>query len=189
MLCSCHFVNFAFFVVQSSSYLLYLRSRVFENIQPALDPVRHIDQTVGIDVKIVEHRRLLSFGRRWNKKAYFLGAEFVSDIKDAQAGVVISNENDVLALKRPGTHLMHVVRPETQAALAEVAFRHRAGADDYRIALFSDIDEPNPLLSLGAVIFDRLVDGDDQFSAGQRQSCMRVAAERRTPVDVTDGFW
>ena len=36
--------------------------------------------------------------------------------------------------------------------------------------------------------FTRLIDGDHQFSAGQRQRRVRVAAEWRTPVDVADGF-
>ena len=75
-----------------------LRPGVLQHVQTALDPVGHVNQTVGVDVKIVEHRRLLSFGRRRNKEADFLGAKFISDIKDTQARIIVGNENKVLVL-------------------------------------------------------------------------------------------
>src|SRR5947207_2521356 len=46
--------------------LLDLRPGVFQDVKPALDPVGHIDEAVGVDVEVVEHRRLLPLGRRRN---------------------------------------------------------------------------------------------------------------------------
>ncbi len=83
---------------------------------------------------------------------------------------------------------MHVVRTEAQAAFAEIAFGHWAGADDHRISFFADIDDPNALLALGAVVLYGLIDRDNEFSSGQWQRRMRIATERRTPVDMAYRF-
>ena len=57
-------------------------SRIFQDVKPAFDSVGNVNQTVRIDIKIVEHGRLLSFRRGWNEVAYFLRAELVSDVED-----------------------------------------------------------------------------------------------------------
>src|SRR4030095_4461255 len=74
-------------------------SRVFQDIKPALDAVRNVNQTVRIDIKVVEHGCLLSFRRRWNEVAHFLRTELVSDVEDAETRIIISNKNNVLALE------------------------------------------------------------------------------------------
>src|SRR5207253_7402050 len=58
---------------------LNLRPGVFQNIQPAFDSVSHVDQLIGIDVQIVEHRRLLAFRWRRNEEAHLLRTELVSE--------------------------------------------------------------------------------------------------------------
>src|SRR4029453_4171984 len=120
-------------------------SRVFQDIKSALDAVRNVNQTVRIDIKVVEHGRLLSFRRRWNEVAHFLRAELVSDVEDAETRILISNKNNVLALECSGPILMDVVGTEPQPPFTEVALRNRASADDHRIFFFADINQPDSL--------------------------------------------
>jgi hypothetical protein len=88
-------------------------SRVLKDVKPAFDPVGHIDQTIGVDIKVVEHGRLLSFRGRWNEKAHFLRTKFISDIEDPKAGIIISHEDNILALERTGAIFVNVVRAES----------------------------------------------------------------------------
>src|ERR1043165_740419 len=159
--------------------LLDLRAGVFQDVKSALDAVRDVDEAVGIDVEVVEHRRLLPFGRRRHEEADFFGTVLVAYVEDAEPRVVVGDEDDVLAVESPGAMLVHVVRPEAEPALAEIPFRDRARADDHGISFLADIDQPDALLALLAVIFDGLVDGDDELPPRQRHGRMRVAAERR----------
>ena len=75
------FEFYAFFVVRKYDSLNFW-SRIFQDVKPAFDSVGNVNQTVRIDIKIVEHGRLLSFRRGWNEVAYFLRAELVSDVED-----------------------------------------------------------------------------------------------------------
>ena len=168
--------------------LLNLRSRVFENIQAAFDPIRHIDQSVGIDVEIVEHRRLLSFGRRWNKEADFLGAKLVSDIEDAQAGVVISDENDVLALKRAGRISCTLCGPKRKPRLQKSPSGTGqeltiTGLRSSRISMIQTRFSPS-----AQSYFTDSSTATTNFLPGSGKRRMRIAAERRAPIDVADGF-
>src|SRR4029077_17848149 len=44
---------------------LNFRTRIFENVKAAFDTVGHIDQVIRIDIKVIEHGRLLSLRWRW----------------------------------------------------------------------------------------------------------------------------
>src|ERR687883_386338 len=100
--------------------LLNLRTCVLQNIQTAADAIGNVNQTVDIDIKIVEHRCLLPLGRGRDKEADFFGTVLISDIENPQTGIVIGDEDYVFALKRTGSILMGVMRAEAQAAFAEV---------------------------------------------------------------------
>jgi hypothetical protein len=145
---------------------LNFRTRIFENVKAAFDTVGHIDQAIRIDIEIVEHGRLLSLRWRRNEEAHFFGPELVSDIKDPKAGIIIGDEDNILALKRSRPILVHVVGTEPQSPFTEIPLRDRARANDHRVSFLPDIDQPNPLLAFLTVIFHRLIDGHYEFPAG-----------------------
>src|SRR5581483_8618539 len=61
-----------------------------------------------------------------------------------------------------------------------------AGADDHGVSFLADVDQPDALLPFLTVVLDRLVDCDNELSSRQRHGRMRVAAERRAPIDAAD---
>ena len=73
--------------------------RVLEDVKSTFDTVRYVNQTVGIDVKIVEHWGLLAWRRRWNEVAYLFRAKLISNVKNAETGIIISYKDNILALK------------------------------------------------------------------------------------------
>src|SRR6478672_1938619 len=79
--------------------LLNFRTGILEHVQAAFYAIGNVNQAIGIDIEIVEHRRLLTFRRRWNEEADFFRPELIADIEHAQTGIVVSHENNILALE------------------------------------------------------------------------------------------
>src|SRR4029434_2659041 len=91
-------------------------------------------------------------------------------------------------LERAGSVFVDVVGTKPQTPLTEVTLRGRASANDHRVSLLPDIDQPNSLFTFLTVVFHRLIDGHHELSSGKRQSGVSVTAVGRAPVEAAGGF-
>ncbi len=128
---------------------------IFDNVHSAPAPIREIDQFVRIHKEVIGFGGFLA-GWGWRYKVTDLSwLVRITDVCDTHAGIEPGGEYELLALEAVGVILMHVVRAEAQRTVVEafpggVLWRLglREATDHDRLTLVTDVDNPDPLVSI-----------------------------------------